>query len=131
MDKVPDWFLRLLKDTDPQLVVYFNPFKQRFMIDRQVPGQVNTNVMVVQAENGEYMPLTENTIERLRSIDAWRNYGSFEAMHRHHLQLEAEDAAKREAEIRENYRLAGLDDKIQLNRAHTLTQRHDTLRINQ
>lgn len=128
---VPASFERLLRDTDPNLVAYFNPFKRRFVIDRNVEGQQATNVMIVQSEDGEFMPLTDNTIDRVRSMDAWSKFGSYEAFHRHNIQMAAEDEAKRKAEIKENYRLAGLDDKIQLNRAHTLTQRHDTHRINQ
>ena len=128
---VPSWFLSRLKDADPQLVVYFNPFKQRWMIDRQLPGKVNTNVMVVQAENGDFMELSDNTIDRLLSMDSWKKHGSYEAFHRHNVQLEVEAKAKIDAEIRENYRLAALDDKIQLHRAYDLIQRHDTARVNQ
>lgn len=126
---VPDWFLTRLKDTDPNLIVYFNPFRQRFVIDRKVDGQANTNVMIVQAEDGEFMPLTDNTIDRIRSMDAWSKHGSYEAYHRHNINLAAEDAAKTEAEIKENYRLASIDDKAQLNQAFNLIQRHDLVHI--
>lgn len=125
---IPEWFKKLLFDTDPQLVCYWNPFKGCHMIDRKVEGEPNTNVLVCKADNGDALPLNENIIDRVRSLDAWKKFGSYEAFHAHNQNMEAEDAAKREAEIKENYRLASLDDKVQLNRAHTLIQRHDTLR---
>jgi hypothetical protein len=31
---VPSWFSTKLKDTDPNLIVYFNPHKGRWIIDR-------------------------------------------------------------------------------------------------
>lgn len=125
---VPAWFLRRLKDADPELVVYFNPFKQRWMIDRQIPGQVNTNVMVVQDDDGSFMPLTDNTIDRILSMDAWKHHGSYEAFHRHNIQKEVESQAKLDADIRENYRLAAIDDKRQLHRAYDLIKTHDVAR---
>lgn len=128
---VPDWFQTRLKDTDPSLVVYFNPFKERWMIDRKAENGQTSNVMVCESDNGEYMPLTDNTIDRLRSMDAWAKHGSYEAFHRHNIELAAADKAKRDAEIRENYRLASLDDKAQLHRAYDLVQRHDVARVNQ
>jgi len=128
---VPDWFKKLLFDTDPDLIIYWNPFKACWIVDRKVEGEVNTTVLVCKADNGDALPLNENIIDRIRSMDAWKKHGSYEAYHAHNVNLAAEDEAKRNAEIRENYRLAALDDKIQMNRVHTLTQRHDTLRINQ
>ena len=125
---IPDWFKKLLFDTDPNLVVYWNPFKGCHMIDRRVEGEPNTHVLTCKADNGDLLPLNENIIDRLRSLDVWKKFGSYEAFHAHNLNMEAEAAQKAEAEIKENYRLASLDDKVQLNRAHTLTQRHDTFK---
>lgn len=129
--QVPEWFLTRLKDTDPNLVVYFNPFKRRWMIDRKVEGQLSTNVMVCESDTGEPLPLSDNIIDRIRSMDAWKKHLSYEAFHRHNIELAAADKAKREAEIRESYRLATLDDKRQLHKAYDLVQRHDVARVNQ
>lgn len=128
---VPDWFRTRLRDTDPQLVVYFNPFRRRWVIDRKVEGQANTNVMICETDTGEPLDLSDNIIDRLRSMDAWKKHGSYEAYHRHNIQMAAEDAAKREAAIRENYRLASLDDKRQIHKAYDLIKTHDVARVNQ
>jgi hypothetical protein len=129
--EVPAWFKARLFDTDPNLVVYFNPFKQRWVIDRKAENGLNTNVMIVQSEDGEFMPLSDSTLDRIKSMDAWKQYGSYEAFHRHNIQVAAEDAAKREAAIRENYRLNSLDNKRQLRQVYNLIQRHDVARVNQ
>ncbi len=129
--QAPSWFLTLLKDTDPNLVCYWNPFKGCWIVDRKCDGEVSTTVLVCKADNGDALPLNENIIDRIRSMDAWKAYGSYEAFHAANMAREKEATDKIDATIRENYRLAGLDDKIQLNKAHTLTQRHDTARINQ
>lgn len=129
--EIPKSFLIRLKNLDPQLVTYWNPFKGCWMIDRVVPGQVNTNVLVCKADNGDPLPLNDNLIERLQSMDAWKEYGTYEAFHAANLAKEAEVTAKTDAEIRENFRLAGLDDKRQLHRAYDLIKTHDVARINQ
>lgn len=121
-------FLARLKNVDPQLVVYWNPYKGCFMIDRIVPGEVNTTVLVCKADNGDPLPLNDNLIERLQSMDAWKEYGTYEAFHAANLAKEAEANAKINTEIRENYRLAGLDDKRQLHRAYDLIKIHDVAR---
>lgn len=98
------------------------------MIDRKVEGQVNTNVLICKADNGDSLPLNDRLIERIQSMDAWREFGTYEAYHAHHLNLAAEDKVKREAAIKESYRLASLDDKIQLRKAHhTLQQLSDII----
>ena len=129
--ELPDWFARGLKDLDPSLVCYLNPFKNRWVVDRKAENGQTTNVMVVQSEEGEFMPLTDNTLERIKSMDAWKQYGSYEAFHRHNIQVEVDAAAKRDAEIRENYRLNSLDNKRQLRQVYDLVQRHDVARVNQ
>jgi hypothetical protein len=124
-------FLKQLKSVDSELVCYWNKFKGCWMIDRRTEGGQTTNVLTCTSEDGEALPLNDNLLDRLRSMDSWKKHGTYEAFHRFNIQQEVEANAKIEADIRENYRLAGLDDKIQLNRAHTLIQRHDTARINQ
>lgn len=125
---VPEWFRTRLRDTDPHLVVYFNPFRRRWVIDRKTEDGQTTNVMICETDNGEPLDLSDNIIDRLRSIDAWSKHGSYEAYHQHNIALAAADKEKREAEIRENYRLAALDDKNQLQRAYDLIKTHDTAR---
>lgn len=124
-------FLERLKNLDPQLVVYWNPYKGCWMIDRKIDGQVNTNVLVCKADNGDALPLNDNIIDRLQSMDAWKEYGTYEAFHAANLAREAEAKAKINTEIRENYRLAAIDDKRQLHRAYDLIKTHDVARINQ
>lgn len=128
---VPEWFKTRLKDTDPQLVVYFNPFKRRWIIDRRTEDGQTTNVMVCESDTGEPLELSDNIIDRLRSMDAWKKHGTYEAFHRHNINLAAADKEKREAEIRESYHHAALDDKSQLHKAFDLIQRHDVHRVNQ
>lgn len=128
--QAPAWFLKLLRDTDPQLTCYWNPFKTCWVIDRKTEDGQTTNVLVCKADNGDPLPLNENIIDRVRSMDAWKKFGSYEAFHQHNINLAAEDARKRDAEIKENYRLAALDDKAQLHKAFDLIQRHD-MRVNQ
>ncbi len=140
---VPDWFARALRETDPNLIVYFNPMRERWVIDRCTRGGVHnaaahdhdpscprTNVTVVQDE-GQYMPLCQAVIDDLRSRDAWSRYGSFEtydAVTQH-----AADAAKEETErkIDQMYHETTKDNRAQLAKAWTLIQRHDTARVNQ
>lgn len=124
-------FVERLKNLDSQLVVYWNPYKGCWMIDRKVDGQVNTNVLVCKADNGDALPLNDNIIERLQSMDAWKEYGTYEAFHAANLAKEAEGLAKIDTEVRENYRLAAIDDKRQLHRAYDLIKTHDVARINQ
>lgn len=137
---VPAWFSQRLKDADRNLIVYFNPMRNRWIIDRCTRTDMHdthtndcpkTNVMILHGEDGEYLPLCEAAIDRILSIDAWRDAGSYEQFQRNRMKMEAEDAAKREASIDTMYREASLDNKRQLNEALTLTQRHDILRINQ
>lgn len=128
---VPEWFKTRLRDTDPQLVAYFNPFKSRWVIDRRTEDGQTTNVLVCESDAGEALELSDNIIDRVRSMDAWKKHGTYEAYHQHNINLAAADAAKREAETRENYRLAALDDKRQLHHAYDLIKTHDVHRVNQ
>lgn len=137
---VPDWFKQMLLDTDRNLIVYFNPFKGRWIVDRCTRTDMHdshsitcpkTNVLVLEGENGDYYPLCEGAIDRIRSMDQWKEHGSYEAFHRERINREIADLAQREAAIKTSYKEAGLDNKRQLNDAFTLIQRHDTARVNQ
>lgn len=139
---VPDWFASQLRSLDPNLVCYFNPHKQRYIIDRCTRGGIHnaaahthtpecpkTNVMVVQDE-GQYMPLCEKVLDELRSMDSW-SHGSVEQFTLHHDNALAEDVAKRDAAIDAVFREASKDNRRQLLKAYDLTQTHDTARVNQ
>jgi hypothetical protein len=137
---VPAWFAQRLKDADRNLITYFNPMRNRWIIDRCTRTDLHdthtnecpkTNVMILATEDGGYFPLCDEALDRILSMDAWRAAGSYEQFHRNRIRVEAEDAAKREAKIDTLYREASLDNKRQLNQAFTLIQRHDTARINQ
>lgn len=137
---VPDWFLQQLKDTDRNLVVYFNPLRGRWIIDRCTREDMHdthtnacpkTNVLILQGENNEYYPLCDGAIDRIRSVDAWTAFGSYENYHRDRVNREAAAAAKRQKAIDDAYSDASKDNKPQLNQAFTLIQRHDTARVNQ
>jgi hypothetical protein len=128
--QAPEWFLKLLRDTDPKLVAYWNGFKSCWMIDRKTDDGQFTNVLTCKAPNGDPLPLNENIIERIRSMDAWKKFGSYEAFHQHNINMAAEDERKRNEKIREDFRNASLDDKAQLHKAYDLIQRHD-MRVNQ
>jgi len=139
---VPDWIARQLRDTDPNLIVYFNEHRDRWIIDRCTrDGEMKstphthtsacpkTNVMILEDE-GAYMPLCDEAINKIRSMDTWK-FRSYENYHRDNANRAAADAEDRKRKIKESYREASLDNKRQLNEAYTLVQRHDTARINQ
>jgi hypothetical protein len=131
---VPAWFAQRLKDADRNLITYFNPMRNRWIIDRCTRMDMHdthtndcpkTNVMILQDEAGEYFPLCDAALDRILSIDAWRSAGSYEQFQRNRMAMEAADAAKREAKIDSIYREASIDNKRQLNEAFTLVQRHN------
>jgi hypothetical protein len=139
---VPDWFSSQLRALDPNLIVYFNAFKKRWIIDRctrggamnaaaheHTPECPKTNVIVVQDE-GQYMPLCDRVLDELRAMDSWK-FGTVEQYQLHNANVLAEDEAKREKHIDELYRDASKDNRRQLLKAYDLTQIHDTARINQ
>ena len=128
---IPAWFAQQLHDLDPRLVCYWNPFKHCYVVDRKAENGLTTNVFMGLSEEKETLPLNDNFLDRLRSMDAWAKFGSYEAFHRDRVNREVADQEKREAAIKAAYRDASADNKAQLNRAFDLTQRHDTLRINQ
>lgn len=138
---VPDWFSSQLRALDPNLIVYFNPLKQRWVIDRCTRGGIHnaalhahtpecprTNVMVVK-DGEQYMPLCEAVLDDLRSQDSWK-HGSEEQFILHHDNIAAEDEASRNRQIDSLFRGASLDNRRQLLKAYDLTQIHDTARLN-
>jgi hypothetical protein len=140
---VPEWFQRALRETDHNLIVYYNPHRKRWVVDRctrngekslglahaHTPECPRTNVMVVQDE-GQYMPLCQSVIDEIRSKDSWR-YSSVDEFLKAGDEMVAADEAARDAKIDTIYREASIDNKRQLAKAWDLYQRHDLVRINQ
>jgi hypothetical protein len=134
--EIPDWFRRRLRDVDAALVVYFNPFRGVFCIDRCVKGQdclsrdhascEKTNVMLFEH-------IGEAALEKLKSMDAWTHSGGKDEAallrfrRRHEIAKEEHDA-KTDAEMRGEFRAKMLEDRPQLTEALTLIQRHDVAR---
>lgn len=140
---VPDWFASQLRALDPNLIVYFNPLKQRWVIDRCTRGGVHnaalhehtpacprTNVMVVK-DGERYMPLCEAVLDDLRSQDSWATHETVEQFVLHHENASAEDEATRSAAVDTVFREASIDNRRQLLKAYDLTQIHDVHRVNQ
>jgi hypothetical protein len=135
---VPQWFTWGLRETDPNLIVYFNEHKDRWIVDRCTrDGEMRsslhehnnncprTNVLVVEEDEGGYMPLCDAVLDQIRGMDSWnhRNYGN---LHAHNVEKSAVEKAKRDKAIKNLYSDAAVDNKRQLNEAYTLIQRHGT-----
>jgi hypothetical protein len=133
---VPEWFSTQLKDTDPNLIVYFNEFKNRWIIDRcsrdgvmfsiahkHEPTCPRTNVLVVNDE-GHYMPLCSAVIDTIRAMDTWSNDGSLEKYKARNSKMETDYQAQTDKEQRNLYIDAGMDNKRQIQQAIDLIDRH-------
>ena len=141
--EIPNWFKRQLRDLDKGLVIYWNRFRGRFIIDRCIHANEHmgectascerTNVMIVESPEGSYMPPNERVIQNLKSMDAWAKYGDGEAgLLRQRAEREnakAEYDAKLQEAAKDNYKRAMLEDRVQLNKARHLIQQHDLDRI--
>jgi hypothetical protein len=139
---VPDWFRLQLRSVDPSLIVYFNPIRNRWVIDRCTLGGMGhvsdhahtaecpkTNVFWVQGEAGEYMPLCDAVISKLRSMDAWSKFGSWENMTRLAENKEADQKEAIQQEMKDDIKHASRDGRVQMNKMVHLIQQHD-LRLN-
>lgn len=126
---VPDWFLRRLKDIDPALKVYFNPMRQRWVIDRCTRDDANlhsdhtyclsTNVMVVQDDAG-YMPLCDQVLDKLKAADVWTQFGGAANLERHLQALDDANQAKLRRDRKENTEHVTRDNRVTLNQAASL-----------
>ena len=130
--------MRGLRDIDAGLVIYWNRFKNRFVIDRCINPDPHThdarceraNVLMVEDEEHGYMTPNDRVLDKIKAMDAWKNYGTLENQRRAREKAKAEHDAKVREDVRENYRLAMIDDKRQISQALDLIQRHDVLRPN-
>lgn len=119
--EVPEWFKRRLRDIDAGLICYFNRFQGKFCIDRvthDASGEVRTNVMMIPA-------ISERFLDELKGMDAWTKFGSLEAMRRDHEEKKRAFDEKAERDMRDDFHHAALDNRVQINKALTLIQRHD------
>lgn len=134
--EVPQWFRRRLRDIDAALVVYFNPFRGVFCIDRCVKGQDCLSRDHVECEKTNVMlfeHIGEAALEKLKSTDAWTKFGGNDEaallrMRREHEIAKEEFDAKAHEEARGNYRAGLLEDRAQVNKALHLIQQHDVAR---
>jgi hypothetical protein len=129
-------FVLRLKAFDASLVVYFNPHKGRWVIDRCIHGAEcshsghceRVNAMVVETPEKGYMPLGDRVFEELRKRDMWR-YSSPEQIQVLQDNERDEQNAKIEKSIRDDWNSAIREDRPQLNKLRTILQTHD-LRLN-
>lgn len=135
--EIPDWFRRRLRDIDPALVVYFNPFRNFFCIDRCIKGGDCLSTKHVECEKTNVMTfehMGEAALESLKSMDAWtKTGGNDEAallkFRKAHEDAKAEYDSKARETSREDYRHGMLDDRVQINKALHLIQQHDVARV--
>jgi hypothetical protein len=130
-------FVKRLKAFDSALVVYFNPHRGRWVIDRCIHGAEcshsghceRVNAMVVESPEKTYMPLNDRVFEELRKRDLWRNFTSPEQMGV--LQDNERDKQRDaiEQSIRDDFNSIIREDRVQLNRLRSILQTHD-LRTN-
>lgn len=126
---VPDWFTLLLKDVDNSLVVYFNPWKDRWVINRKAEDGSFHHILMVEGDNSDYAPLNERVIAKLKEMDTWEKYGTVENFHLANENILAEQNAKNDAKVDDTYDHCAKINRRQLNEAHTLMQRHDMSEI--
>jgi hypothetical protein len=133
---IPDYFMRGLREIDPCLVVYWNNFRKRFILDRCInpdphthnPSCERVNVTIVQDPEGGYMGPNDRTLDWIKAHDSWTIYGTLENQRRARENAKADFETKRVASAREGYKEAMLDDRVQINRALHLIQQHDVAR---
>jgi hypothetical protein len=81
MEDQPDpAFVQRLKHIDSKLLVYWNRFRGRWVIDRHTCDCLGdshshscprVNVRLVQTEDGDYHPLNDRVLDDLRASDTW------------------------------------------------------------
>lgn len=136
--EIPKWFLDRLRDTDAGLVIYWNRFKRRFVVDRCINMDPHThsatcersNVLIVESDEGTYMPPCDRVIDKIRSMDAWTNFKNLENFRLDHENKEAEAKEKRIEEARTGYKETMLDNKRQIQHVIDMVKRHDLARPN-
>jgi hypothetical protein len=71
-------FLKRMQNIDKNLIVYWNKFRGRWIIDRYTCDCLShssacprVNVKLVQTDDGDYHPLNDRVIDWLREADTW------------------------------------------------------------
>jgi hypothetical protein len=135
--EIPDWFRRRLRDIDRALVVYFNPFRRQFVIDRCVRGSDCLSSDHISCEKTNVMlfdHVGEAAIEKLKSMDAWTKYGGKDEaalmrFRREHEIAKEEFDGKRRAEAKRSYNEAAKDERLAVNHLKHLVEQHDIGRV--
>lgn len=129
---IPETFMRGLRALDPALVIYWNRFKHRFVVDRCIlghdvhgPSCQRANVLIVETPEGLFMMPNDWTLDKIKAMDAWTNYGTLENQRRTRENAKADWDAKRHEATREAFKEAAIDNKSQINEALTLIKTHD------
>lgn len=76
----PD-FVRRMESIDRFLVVYWNRFRGRWIIDRYTcetyhshgPHCPRVNVKLIEGDNGEFHPLNDRVLDWLNKADMWKH----------------------------------------------------------
>lgn len=140
---IPEWFANALREIDPSLILFFNPIRGRWIIDRCTAAGVHhvsdhqhtnecprTNVKIIQDEAGQYMPLCQDVLDWLRAHDTWNQHSSAEQFITILGNQDAEYQEKLRAARRDNTHHRTMDHKRQLQKAKNLIDQHD-LEVNQ
>ena len=135
--EIPAWFRRRLKDIDRALVVYFNPFRRVFCIDRCVKGSDCLSSDHVSCEKTNVMlfeHIGESALEKLKSMDAWTRFGgndeaALQRSRRTHEIAKEDWEAKRREEARQSYRETQKDERLAVNKLKHLVEQHDIARM--
>lgn len=135
--EIPAWFRRRLRDIDRALVVYFNPFRGIFCIDRCVKGSDCLSSDHISCEKSNVMlfeHIGEAAIEKLKSMDAWTNFGGNDEaallrFRREHEIAKEEWDAKRREEAKQSYKDAQKDERLAVNHLKHLVEQHDIARV--
>jgi len=140
---VPESFRESLRAYDPDLLVSWNPFKRRFVIEQCVrhyaPTSEHTHVCqrlyvcMAQDDDGTMIPLGDRVIEMVKAKDTRRaGYGPQDLARflRNQREIIQKDREERERKMGEVIREGSRDNRRQLRKALHLIQQHD-LRVNQ
>src|SRR5579859_613682 len=136
---VPDWFKRRLRDIDPALTCYWNPFHGQFTINRCGRGNecTHSDPHNCQWTHVMFFPhIGERAIEKLKGMDTWTQTnasgGNDEAallkFRRGHEIAKEEFDAKRKDKAKAAYKEAMLDNRKQINEVLDTLKNQDIAR---
>lgn len=114
---IPGWFRRSLHDIDPALVVYHNPFRNKFVIDRCTRDDASlhdNHLRCPKVNVTEFQHIGTKALDDLKASDLWQKHGSIENFRRANTNMEADWKEKNQREQREVYENVARDDKRQI-----------------